>query len=347
MLGTTLFPVGFHSVRPYHSVRSPSTRTEYSNRIVEHGDHGPLFTVTAADDPDTVYSAASASACWATIVKAVQTAKGKADGRSAVSGLEHFGVSHPVVKKLVNNLPGARDVLQRLLPDLTAPTTSSTTATTSTSTTSTPAKSAAAAAVAVAAAAAAANAANSQTGSGHAHVSLRPSLASSPAHSLPRAADGVSQLVSPRPLTGLQPAHPYALPAGSVMPSSYYPTPAVSSNPATAAAAAAGLSMSMPPTSYQQQLMMEMLMQQQYIYMQQQHQQHHPAHGPTVSLIPHMQLAPTPALVASAVTAAMTTPATVAAMPTAAVATVVPSSNTIPGHTPVTTVVNNATNMEM
>ena len=111
--GSTLFPVGFQSIRPYYSVRNPSTRTEYINRILDHGEAGPLFTVTAMDDPDTVYSAPSASACWATIVKAVNTARGKVDARSAVSGLEHFGVSNYIVKRLVNALPGAREMIER------------------------------------------------------------------------------------------------------------------------------------------------------------------------------------------------------------------------------------------
>jgi hypothetical protein len=108
--GTCMFPPGFVSSRPYHSVVNPAHKTVWTSRVLLDESKGPssseaaapYFTVTAADDPSTVWSGTSAATCWTAIsVAAHQARGGGSDTKTgAVNGLEYFGLSNPVVKAL-------------------------------------------------------------------------------------------------------------------------------------------------------------------------------------------------------------------------------------------------------
>jgi len=109
--GSVMFPVGFTSTRPYHSVANPDVKTNYTSRVLvdPSAPEAPYFTVIAADDPDTVWSGHSPAACWTAICAAAHQARGGGlDTKTgAVNGLEYFGISSPIVKALLAEQLGA------------------------------------------------------------------------------------------------------------------------------------------------------------------------------------------------------------------------------------------------
>ena len=100
-----IWPVGFESTRSYFSMKTPDQHTIYTSRILDGGD-GPLFQVTAEDDPENPVAAPAASTTWTTIVRKVNEAKNKGQMCSA-SGPEYFGFGNPTIARLIQEMPNA------------------------------------------------------------------------------------------------------------------------------------------------------------------------------------------------------------------------------------------------
>lgn len=98
---------------------------EYICRIVDSGD-GPRFELYAADQPGTIISGTTPTGAWSQVVKAANRIRER-NHTNSVSGPDYFGLSHNVVKALIQELPGAQEceeyIWQTFIED--APTSSS------------------------------------------------------------------------------------------------------------------------------------------------------------------------------------------------------------------------------
>jgi hypothetical protein len=99
-----IFPVGYKVQRVYKSMIKPGTHTNYTCTVKE-GTTGPKFCVEPADDPDNPVEKDTPSAAWTTVMKIANHDKLRQN--FAVSGPEYFGMSHPTIVKLIQELPGA------------------------------------------------------------------------------------------------------------------------------------------------------------------------------------------------------------------------------------------------
>eukprot|EP00897_Mesotaenium_endlicherianum_P009637 jgi/Mesen1/8701/ME000052S08124 len=104
-----IFPVGFSTVRDHSSMLYAGQRTMYTNSIVDAGERGAVFRVVPADAPQMVVERDSASGAWVAVCTAVNKAKGIERDKVTISGTEMFGLSHPVVCRLIQELPGAAE----------------------------------------------------------------------------------------------------------------------------------------------------------------------------------------------------------------------------------------------
>jgi len=99
-----IYPVGFSSTRYFESMINPNRRVVYTSQIVDGGGK-PQFIVTAEDDPMNPVISNTPSAAWRTVLKRVM---GKTEGDNvSVSGTLRFGLTHPAVHQLIQELPGA------------------------------------------------------------------------------------------------------------------------------------------------------------------------------------------------------------------------------------------------
>ncbi|GAA6008804.1 hypothetical protein JCM11491_003789 [Sporobolomyces phaffii] len=101
-----IFPVGYEAVRRYPSMVNKTAETEYVCRIVDSGQGGPMFELHPADQPGTVIQAATPTGAWSQVVKAANKLRERNHSNS-VSGPDYFGLSHVLVKALIQELPGA------------------------------------------------------------------------------------------------------------------------------------------------------------------------------------------------------------------------------------------------
>jgi len=105
-----IYPVGFHSSRPYNSAISPEIQTIYHSRILE-GEAGPIFDVFAEDQPAEHYSASTPTGAWTAVVKVVNSRRGK-DYTNSASGPDFFGLSNSTISMIIDRLSGAELCLQ-------------------------------------------------------------------------------------------------------------------------------------------------------------------------------------------------------------------------------------------
>lgn len=105
-----IYPVGFHSSRPYNSAINPEVQTIYHSRIME-GEAGPVFDVFAEDQPTEHYSASTPTGAWTAVVKVVNSRRGK-DYTNSASGPDFFGLSNSTISMIIDRLPGAGLCLQ-------------------------------------------------------------------------------------------------------------------------------------------------------------------------------------------------------------------------------------------
>lgn len=102
-----IWPVGFKSSRIHPSMKNPSQRISFICEIIDQGD-APGFRITPSDDLDHPITEQSATAAWTTVIKAISNKK-EGDKRlyNSVSGTEYFGIAHPVIQMLIEELPNA------------------------------------------------------------------------------------------------------------------------------------------------------------------------------------------------------------------------------------------------
>lgn len=87
----------------------PDLVVEYDCYIVEGTDKLPRFDLTASDQPGVVITAGTPTGAWTQVVKAANKIRAL-DRSNSVSGPDYYGLTHNVVKALVQELPGVRDV---------------------------------------------------------------------------------------------------------------------------------------------------------------------------------------------------------------------------------------------
>ncbi|XP_041032460.1 transforming growth factor beta regulator 1 isoform X7 [Carcharodon carcharias] len=104
---TAIYPVGFCSTRVYASMKNPNHKCLYTCQIKDGGS-GPQFEITPEVDPQNALVATSASACHASLLKAIAMARGKPFINVLPSGADFFGFSHPTIQNLIQSCPGAR-----------------------------------------------------------------------------------------------------------------------------------------------------------------------------------------------------------------------------------------------
>ncbi|KAJ7548327.1 hypothetical protein O6H91_07G007200 [Diphasiastrum complanatum] len=100
-----IFTIGFSTVREHASMVRPNARTSYTCKILD-GGAGPIFSVTPADAPEMVIERDSASGAWVVVCATANKIRG-IERKVTISGTEMFGLSHPVVCHLIQELPGA------------------------------------------------------------------------------------------------------------------------------------------------------------------------------------------------------------------------------------------------
>ncbi|GAA5927952.1 uncharacterized protein JCM15063_006042 [Sporobolomyces koalae] len=101
-----IYPIGYEATRRYPSIVNKTADVEYTCRIVDSGQGGPRFELHPSDQPGTIIHAATATGAWAQIVKAANKLRERNHSNS-VSGPDYYGLSHNLVKALIQELPGA------------------------------------------------------------------------------------------------------------------------------------------------------------------------------------------------------------------------------------------------
>ncbi|KAJ3168909.1 hypothetical protein HDU88_001236 [Geranomyces variabilis] len=100
-----IYPVGYKMSRSYASTVNPDKQTSYTCSISDGGE-SPLFHITPEDAPENPVTATTATGAWTVIIKAANAIRHRETSNSA-SGPDYFGISHPTVLALIQELPNA------------------------------------------------------------------------------------------------------------------------------------------------------------------------------------------------------------------------------------------------
>ncbi|OAE33336.1 hypothetical protein AXG93_4123s1110 [Marchantia polymorpha subsp. ruderalis] len=106
-----VYPLGYVAERDYPSMVNPSETTMYTCSILDGHDR-PVFQVTPSDVPELTVQKESPQGVWTVVFAAVnRLSKDPHRDRHNPSGVEMFGLSHPVVVQLIQEqiVAGARD----------------------------------------------------------------------------------------------------------------------------------------------------------------------------------------------------------------------------------------------
>ncbi|KAI9495746.1 F/Y-rich N-terminus-domain-containing protein [Zychaea mexicana] len=101
-----IFPVGYKIERVYKSMVNPDNLVTYTCEIKE-GQGAPKFCITPEDQPDNCIEKDNPTAAWSTVMKEANRESQRT--HFAVSGPEYFGMSHPNITKMIQELPGANE----------------------------------------------------------------------------------------------------------------------------------------------------------------------------------------------------------------------------------------------
>uniref|UniRef100_A0A7I4B419 ATP-dependent helicase CHD1-2/hrp3 HTH domain-containing protein n=1 Tax=Physcomitrium patens TaxID=3218 RepID=A0A7I4B419_PHYPA len=112
-----IFPIGFTTLREHASMIDPNGRTTYTCTIIDTGGPGPIFRVYPEDDPNLLIERDSASGAWVVVCAQVNQVRGIERDKVTVSGTDMFGLSHPEVCRLIQELPGA-ELCKNFRPEL-------------------------------------------------------------------------------------------------------------------------------------------------------------------------------------------------------------------------------------
>lgn len=86
----------------------PVNNTVITSTIVDGGD-GPRFHVEAADMPGQPIIANSATGAWTVVVRRSNEIRHR-DHSNSASGPDYYGFKHPTIAKMIQDLPGAKDL---------------------------------------------------------------------------------------------------------------------------------------------------------------------------------------------------------------------------------------------
>lgn len=127
-----IWPVGYHTSRSYLSSANPDSQTVYHSRILDplndpdgvidrasfnavpasEGElTGPVFDVTAEDNPTQHFQSTTPTGAWTAVVKHANAVRGK-DYTNSASGPDFFGLSNPTIMMLIEKLPGSGECSQ-------------------------------------------------------------------------------------------------------------------------------------------------------------------------------------------------------------------------------------------
>ncbi|GAA5841199.1 hypothetical protein JCM9279_000576 [Rhodotorula babjevae] len=101
-----IFPVGFEATRRYPSMVNRTGTADYVCRITDGGDGNARFELHPSDQPGVVISSGTPTGAWTQVVKATNKLRERNHSNS-VSGPDYYGLSHNVVKAMIQELPGA------------------------------------------------------------------------------------------------------------------------------------------------------------------------------------------------------------------------------------------------
>ncbi|GAA5927700.1 hypothetical protein JCM3775_006058 [Rhodotorula graminis] len=104
-----IFPVGFEATRRYPSMVNRTGTADYTCRITDGGDGNARFELYPSDQPGVVISSGTPTGAWSQVVKATNKLRERNHSNS-VSGPDYYGLSHNVVKAMIQELPGADSV---------------------------------------------------------------------------------------------------------------------------------------------------------------------------------------------------------------------------------------------
>ncbi|KAI9314315.1 F/Y-rich N-terminus-domain-containing protein [Dichotomocladium elegans] len=99
-----IFPVGYQIERLYKSMLNPDNMVTYTCSIQE-GTSAPKFCIAPSDQPSMVIERDNPTAAWSTVMKEANRETQRT--HFAVSGPEYFGLSHPSVAMMIQELPNA------------------------------------------------------------------------------------------------------------------------------------------------------------------------------------------------------------------------------------------------
>ena len=105
-----LYPDGYLSERLFPSMEDPTMRVWWRSLILDDGGDGPLFRCEMKDDSSVFFEGGSPSAPWLAAVRAIEDRKrelGMVANRSlTISGPECYGLSHPIVQRIMQTMEG-------------------------------------------------------------------------------------------------------------------------------------------------------------------------------------------------------------------------------------------------
>ncbi|GAN05940.1 conserved hypothetical protein [Mucor ambiguus] len=112
-----IFPVGYTVQRVYPSMVNPTNNTLITSTIIDGGgEAGPKFQVVAADQPDKPIVANSATGAWTVVVRKANEIRQR-DHSNSASGPDYFGLRHPTIAKMIQDLPGAGELKDYIWQD--------------------------------------------------------------------------------------------------------------------------------------------------------------------------------------------------------------------------------------
>lgn len=90
----------------YPSCRDASAQTTWHSRILDGGPSGPLFEVTAEDDPEHPHTSATSTGVWSAIMRSAAALR-KREPAGSASGPDFYGLGSATIMRLIEHLPGA------------------------------------------------------------------------------------------------------------------------------------------------------------------------------------------------------------------------------------------------
>eukprot|EP00771_Trimastix_marina_P002012 gnl/Trimastix_PCT/3121.p1 GENE.gnl/Trimastix_PCT/3121~~gnl/Trimastix_PCT/3121.p1 ORF type:complete len:953 (+),score=160.26 gnl/Trimastix_PCT/3121:57-2915(+) len=105
---THIFPAGFRTVKKFYSASS-NAMADYTNEIIDTGDDAPVFRVTSSENPAVVVEGSSPSGVWKSVREHINAGQNDRQKSKScfVNGPQYFGLSHPTVQKLIEQLPNS------------------------------------------------------------------------------------------------------------------------------------------------------------------------------------------------------------------------------------------------